>query len=164
MGQGYISAMVRKRTSEEMTVLHGSSCACLVRDRQSPALDHRLHLLSRPRRPRRPGEWTTGAAIMFLVTLAARKSVTLAARSAGMSRKSAYALKARDPAFAEAWIAALAAPSAPSEGDRLRRSAPSNSSSKLPHPKKVECDAMRRDRFFAALRESRKLAPAPCGQ
>jgi len=45
-------------------------------------------------------------AVTFIVTLAATRSVTLAARAVGMSRKSAYALKQRDPAFAFAWAAA----------------------------------------------------------
>jgi cobalamin biosynthesis protein CbiG len=68
-----------------------------------------LHLLSRPRRPLRSGEWTPAKAVTFIVTLAATRSVTLAAREAGMSRKSAYGLKARDPAFAAAWAAAAKA-------------------------------------------------------
>jgi len=68
-----------------------------------------VHLLSRPRRPRRAGEWTAAKAVTFIVTLAASRSVTLAARAAGMSRKSAYALKDRDPAFAAAWAAAIKA-------------------------------------------------------
>lgn len=62
--------------------------------------------MSRPRRPRRSGEWTDAKAVTFIVTLAARRSATLAAARAGMSRKSAYALRARDPAFAAAWVAA----------------------------------------------------------
>jgi hypothetical protein len=36
-----------------------------------------LHLLSRPRRPLRPGEWTPAKAVTFIVTLAATRSVTL---------------------------------------------------------------------------------------
>ncbi len=59
--------------------------------------------LARPRRPRRKWEWTDAKAVTFIVTLAARRSVTLAAARAGMSRKSAYALRDRDPAFAAAW-------------------------------------------------------------
>lgn len=65
--------------------------------------------LSRPLRPRRPGDWTPARAVTFIVTLAATRSVTFAARAAGMSRKAAYALKSRDPAFASAWKAALGA-------------------------------------------------------
>lgn len=68
-----------------------------------------MKLISRPRRPRRTGEWTDAKAVTFIVTLAATRSVTLAARRSGMSRKAAYALKSRDPAFASAWNAALAA-------------------------------------------------------
>jgi hypothetical protein len=65
--------------------------------------------LRRPRRPRRSGEWTESKTVTFIVTLAASRSVTLAARQAGMSRKAAYALKARDPAFAAAWNEAMKA-------------------------------------------------------
>ena len=67
-----------------------------------------LHLV-RTRRPRRAGEWTEAKAVTFIVTLAASRSVTLAAARAGMSRKAAYALKHRDPRFAAAWQTALAA-------------------------------------------------------
>jgi hypothetical protein len=114
-----------------------------------------LPLLSPPHRPRRTGEWTDGAAIAFLATLAAHKSVTLAARAACMSRKSAYALKARDSAFAEAWTIALAAPPfRPVEGDTAKRAALSTSSTASPTQLARNVDAIRRDRFFAALRES----------
>lgn len=57
-------------------------------------------------RARRRHEWSHAKAVTFIVTLAATRSVTLAAQEAGMSRKSAYALKARDPAFAMVWNAA----------------------------------------------------------
>ena len=67
-----------------------------------------LHLAP-TRRPRRAGEWTEAKAVTFIVTLAASRSVTLAAARAGMSRKPAYALKRRDARFAAAWLAALAA-------------------------------------------------------
>jgi hypothetical protein len=60
-----------------------------------------MQLFSGCLRPHRPGEWMAGSAILFIVTLAAKGSVTLAARAAGMSRKSAYALKKRDPLFAK---------------------------------------------------------------
>ena len=124
-----------------------------------------LPYLSRPRRPRRTGEWTDAKAVTFIVTLAARRSVTLAAACAGMSRKAAYALRHRDPAFAATWDAALAAhsrrvtkvmgdskvhdpPFAPLLGDSvtLRRSR--------------SVDAQRRDRFFANLAATR-VACAP---
>ena len=72
--------------------------------------------LSRFARPKRSREWTEAKAVTFIVTLAARRSVTLAARAAGMSRKAAYALRGRDSAFAEAWKAAGAAGI---EGDKV---------------------------------------------
>ena len=49
-----------------------------------------MNLLPCQRRPQRPGESTGRCAVTFIVTLAATGSVTLAARSAGMSRKAAY--------------------------------------------------------------------------
>lgn len=80
-----------------------------------------MQILSRLRRPHRSGEWTGGAAVTFIVTLAATRSVTLAARAARMSRKSAYALKSRDPAFAAAWAAALNASRQQSfQGDKVK--------------------------------------------
>ena len=79
-----------------------------------------MHILSRPRRPSRSGEWTQAGAVTFIVTLAASGSVTLAARAAGMSRKSAYMLKARDPAFAAGWKAAVRARTKPlAEGNKV---------------------------------------------
>ena len=71
--------------------------------------EYALLQLARTRRPSRSGEWTEAKAVTFIVTLAATRSVTLAAGRAGMSRKSAYALKHRDARFAAAWKAALAA-------------------------------------------------------
>jgi hypothetical protein len=117
--------------------------------------------LTRPRRPRRSGEWTQGRAVTFIVTLAATRSVTLAARAAGMSRKAAYALKSRDHAFASAWNAAIAAnrpakpqgnkveeidglPFSPGQGNRRSRS----------------FDAALRDRFFSSLTANRAASVA----
>ena len=72
-----------------------------------------------------------------------------------MSRKSAYALKARDCAFAEAWTIALAAPPfRPIEGNTAKRTAPSTSSNASTTQLARNVDAIRRDRFFAALRAS----------
>jgi len=76
-----------------------------------------VQFLSRTHRPRRPGEWTPEQAVTFIVTLAATRSVTLASRRAGMSRKSAYALKLRDAAFAYAWEAAMKA----RQGDKVEK-------------------------------------------
>ena len=55
-------------------------------------------------RPRIDG-WTVARQLAFLDMLARTRSVTAAARAAGMSRESAYRLRARDPRglFAAAW-------------------------------------------------------------
>ena len=128
-----------------------------------------MHLLSQPHRTRRAGEWTPGKAVTFTVTLAATRNVTLAARAAGMSRKSAYALKERDPVFAAAWAAATTAPGRkPVEGDTAKLVRPSTSSTADRHPDRMRLDAARRDRFFARLaalnRESAPLAAVPAAQ
>jgi hypothetical protein len=60
-----------------------------------------------PPRIRRDG-WTDARRVTFFVTLAATGSVTFAAASVGMSRKSAYALRKRDATFASLWERALA--------------------------------------------------------
>ena len=130
---------------------------------------HFLQLLSRPRRTPRNGEWSGGKAVIFIVTLGATGSVTLAARSAGMSRKSAYALRSRDSAFAQAWTAALAVkPRTAPKGDKAKRAAPSTSSINVPSALAAKHEEMRRDRFFALLsarvRESERLAARPAAQ
>jgi hypothetical protein len=121
-----------------------------------------LHFLSRPRRTPRAGEWTPAKAVTFIVTLAATRSVTLAARAAEMSRKSVYALKRRDPAFASAWSAALAAAASP-----LRQG---NASDTSDRPGFRPAHGNRRpaqpgnelafDLLLAALRDSGSLAPS----
>ena len=84
-----------------------------------------------------------------------------------MSRKSAYALKARDPAFAAAWDEALKNArnarqgdevqevhnprTSLSQGDKARRTAPSRSSTS--QLRRIE--ELRRDRFFARLAATR---------
>jgi hypothetical protein len=120
-----------------------------------------LHLLKHPRRPHRSGEWTPATAVTFIVTLAARQSVTLAARCAGMSRKSAYALKARDPAFAAAWTAAIAAGNRPrplgnkvSDTHALPIPPPLGNRSRPRHS--LTEDLFARDRFFAELLNRRR--------
>lgn len=60
-----------------------------------------------PPRIRRDG-WTKARRVTFFVTLAATGSVTFAAASVGMSRKSAYALRKRDVTFASLWERAIA--------------------------------------------------------
>ena len=123
--------------------------------------------LSRPRRPHRLGEWTSDKVVTFIVTLAVSQSVTLAARSAGLSRKSAYALRARDPAFAGAWNAAVKARSARrqgnkteevreppvSRGQRDKRTRVRRSISSTAHPDARGLDSIWRDRFFTRLAE-----------
>ena len=133
-----------------------------------------LHILSRPRRPHRSGQWTSPAAVTFIVTLAATRSVTLAAREARMSRKSAYALRSRDAAFAFAWAAAVNASEnarrqernlSPSKGDKLHEvhEPPIPTSQRNSSPSRID-----RERAFAgliaALRESPPLAHPPPGQ
>lgn len=123
-------------------------------------------MLSRPRRPRRSGEWTEAKAVTFIVTLAASQSVTLAARRAGVSRKSAYALKSRDPAFAAGWSAALGASAGRRrEGNKAReacdpgfRRPKGNSRRPL---QDLEFDAILRADFFAGLSAPARDSTAP---
>jgi hypothetical protein len=139
-----------------------------------------MQFLSRPRRRRRPGEWTPAKAVTFIVTLAATRCVTLAARAAGMSRKSAYALKDRDCAFAEAWNAALKARDAhrrrarvegdtsdrsdkprisPAQGNKLRATGGWNPLIDDDGRMTRAADSARRDSFFAGLARSLDSAP-----
>jgi hypothetical protein len=122
--------------------------------------------LSHFRRPRRAGEWTDARAVTFIVTLAAHRSVTLAAARAGMSRKAAYALKRRDCGFAAAWESALAAAApapAKSKSDTEVYNppigGPLGNSAAMPRSRSL--DARRRDLFFANL-ANRPCDSAPC--
>jgi len=116
---------------------------------------------SQPRRARRSVEWTTERTVTFIVTLAATGSVTLAARAAGMSRKSAYALKGRDPVFASAWCAAVnAAAGKPAQGDKVEEVHEPPVSSRYGNMSPSRQDRERAFvRFLGALRESAPLAP-----
>ena len=58
------------------------------------------------RRLRKDG-WDGAGMAIFIGTLAETGVVTLACRACGMSAKSAYALRHRDPLFAKVWEAAL---------------------------------------------------------
>ena len=130
-----------------------------------------MYLLSSPRRPRRSHEWDAGKAVTFVVTLAATQSVTLAAKEAGMSRKSAYALKERDPAFAAVWNAAAkrrrrektgkaeARPAARAEGDNRAPETMSKVSSDEGDIRRRVAEAYR-DQFFARLAELRDRGAA----
>ena len=116
--------------------------------------------LSRTRRPPRNGEWNDQKVVTFIVTLAAGRPVTLAARISGMSRKAAYALRARDPSFAAAWAAALAIARSrvTAKGDSKGHNppfAPPKSDSTTLRAR----DARRRDLFFAGLANRRPESP-----
>ena len=67
--------------------------------------------------------WTGAKAEAFLRQLALHGSVTRAARSVGMSRKAAYALRARAPQFAQGWGIARAGFLRMREVERLRKRA-----------------------------------------
>lgn len=119
--------------------------------------------LARSPRPHRAGEWTEAKAVTFIVTLAASRSVTLAAARAGMSRKAAYSLKRRDAMFASAWNAALSVAIDP--GRRFSRiSVQGNEMDKVDNPptkgrqgyKNMRApdgpfDALMRELFFATI-------------
>lgn len=66
---------------------------------------------------RRQRGWTPERQLTFLTALAATRSVTAAARAAGMSRESAYRLRGRagNALLAHLWDRALAPPPSPSE-------------------------------------------------
>jgi hypothetical protein len=108
-----------------------------------------------PFRARRAHEWNSGKAVTFLVTLAASGSVTLAARAAGMSRKSAYALKDRDPTFDRAWQSALAARGAHPQGDKVEEvdgpPNPSIQGDSRAIGREILWQSALRDSFFAQL-------------
>ena len=125
--------------------------------------------LPRSPRRRRPGGWTAAKAVTFIVTLAAHRNVTLAAARAGMSRKAAYVLKGREPAFAAAWRAALAA--APPEHSKSKVDsevynppfAPPLGDSAARGRGRAQ-DANRRDQFFAALATRGRFHRTPSSQ
>lgn len=56
---------------------------------------------------RQANRWTVAAETRFFETLAASANVSYAALQAGMTKKSAYNRKHREPAFARAWMRAL---------------------------------------------------------
>ena len=79
-----------------------------------------------------------------------------------MSRKAAYALRARDCTFAQAWDRAVAARRPqPVEGDKPDRAARSTSSTAPGPSVQAEREAALRDRYFAQLAANRRSsAPA----
>ena len=121
------------------------------------------YLFTRSIRRTRAAEWNAAKAVTFIVTLAATRSVTLAALEAGMSRRSAYALKHRDPAFDAAWEAALA----PRQGNKVEevedpRFSPGQGNSVTLAAARVRrraTDTRRRDRFFTRFAGLGDLLP-----
>ena len=109
------------------------------------------------RRPPRVGEWSNDKAVTFIVTLAASLNVTLAAARAGMSRKSVYALRRRDPAFALAWERAIDAHRARARGSVIEGVKGNDLHNPPVGPPRGNAfaararDAALRDSFFAAL-------------
>ena len=74
--------------------------------------------MSAPPTPTRRDGWTAERQLRFLDTLGRTRSVTTAARAAGMSRESAYRLRARPAAalFALLWDRAMQPLPRPFEG------------------------------------------------
>ena len=66
--------------------------------------------MSAPPTPTRRDGWSAERQLRFLDTLGRTRSVTTAARAAGMSRESAYRLRARAALFALLWDRALQPP------------------------------------------------------
>jgi hypothetical protein len=60
----------------------------------------------RPEPSRKTGGWSADRQRLYIETLAETGSVHLSARAAGLSARSAYALRVRSPAFSAAWDAA----------------------------------------------------------
>lgn len=60
----------------------------------------------RPEPSRKVGGWSAARQRLFIETLAETGSVHVSARGAGLSARSAYALRVRSPAFSAAWDAA----------------------------------------------------------
>lgn len=157
-----MTTMGRKQTfepSENFSVLHTAFCVPYWR------MNHRLPPSPAGRRIRTDG-WTHDRRVTFCVALAASGSVTFAAASAGLSRKSAYALRKRDRGFASLWDRSLAAARA-ARREARRRAFEGNEKQARPEPcrpinfiNRRQADAADRDRFFAAL-ESRPPVPVP---
>jgi hypothetical protein len=76
-----------------------------------------------------------------------------------MSRKAAYALKGRDPAFCAVWIAAVKAASASFQGDKVEEVEGAPVPRRHGNASPTRMDRERAfTRFVAALRESPPLA------
>ena len=123
-------------------------------------------LFTRANRRTRAAGWNAGKAVTFIVSLAATRSVTLAAFEAGMSRKSAYALKRRDPAFDAAWRAALE----PRQGNKVEEiddprvslsqgNSATLAAARASRARRRAVDTRRRDRFFMRFGSLGDLLP-----
>ena len=93
--------------------------------------------MSCPRRPHRLGDWKQAKAVTFILTLAGTQTVTLAARRAGMSRKSACTFKSRN------------------EGDEVGELGEPPISPPQGDSQIANFDAELRDHFFASLAATR---------
>jgi hypothetical protein len=60
-----------------------------------------------PKPSRKTGGWSAARQRVFIETLAETGSVHLASKTAGLSARSAYAVRVRSPAFSAAWNTAL---------------------------------------------------------
>jgi hypothetical protein len=115
-------------------------------------------------RRQRANGWTHDRCSTFVVTLAASGSVTFAAASAGISRKSAYALKKRDAAFAAFWARSPVAAQLARRKAR-RMAAKGNKACTSPDPRqpinfinRLNADMIVRDGFFTSLRAGLPVA------
>ena len=139
----------------------------MTTDPANPSFPFQRHQLAKsPGPPTRHDGWTKPRRVTFLVTLAASGNVTFAAAAAGLSRKSAYALRKRNGAFASLWDRSLAAATA-ARAEVRRRAAEGNKAHARPAPRRQvnlvnrrDADASERDRFFQSLRESGPDVPA----
>ena len=117
-------------------------------------MTNRKYRSADPPRARRDG-WTNSRRVTFFVTLAATGSVTFAASSVGMSRKSAYALRKRDATFASLWQRAISMRrttirAKPTEGNRTT---PTVSLATPSTDINVATAQSERDLFFAGLQK-----------
>jgi len=107
----------------EATAEEGGPCISLVPDPTSVPLDFLPDVVQLPVRAappgaessvvpfqpepsRKAGGWSAARQRLYIETLAETGSVHLSAKAAGLSARSAYALRVRSPAFSAAWDAA----------------------------------------------------------
>jgi len=122
-----------------------------------------MSIRTSPQRRARADGWTDRKRVTFIVTLVASGSVTFAAASAGPSRKSAYALRDRDSAFASLWERALEAGKASHRGRVKGDTANPRDTVNMVNlraPDRSNASAGR-DRFFANLQLRLSSASSP---